>query len=339
MRLTGLHAARKCGKIKGMISPERTKTPHPEYPFLRDKIPVANGVEGFASFVENYPNFSFCPYIADKDTEGWEVSTSRVYMNQVLPNFLYVPVNITKNDLTELSDFFEFVQNRSDIPAVNITQPHKSSPVLRELYLGDSHSTANVDTLIRNYNNQLEPYDLNSAAFIEWYKQDVGSFEAKAVILVGVGGVGEPIAKKIAAEKPARLTLIDITDKSSFASDLSKATDTPTGFASSLKETSAAVLPEDTIIINAAGKEGASDESELWALLQQHVHGGIFVDIRPHLDIAIVEEAKRHGWDAYTGHGMNAHNDYVLLQGIVRQIPGAVPPSFEEFQQLVAQAS
>jgi hypothetical protein len=67
----------------------------------------------------------------------------------VLPNFLYVPVNIPKNNLEALDDFFNFVQDREDIPAVNITQPHKCSPVLRELYLGDASSDMNVDTLIR----------------------------------------------------------------------------------------------------------------------------------------------------------------------------------------------
>jgi hypothetical protein len=66
---------------------------------------------------------------------------------------------------------------------------------------------------------------------------------------------------------------------------------------------------------------------------------GAFVDIRPHLDIDIVKEAMRRGWNAQTGHGMNARNDYVLLQGIARQIPDATPPSFEEFQRLVAMAS
>ncbi len=97
-----------------------------KYPFLHSKISVANGVEGFMSFIRTYPNFNFCPYVAEKDPEGWDKSTSRVYMNQVLPNFLYVPVNISKDDLDELRNFFTFVQDRNDIPAVNITQPHKS---------------------------------------------------------------------------------------------------------------------------------------------------------------------------------------------------------------------
>lgn len=132
---------------------------------------------------------------------------------------------------------------------------------------------------------------------------------------------------------------MDVTDKSDFTANLAEATQVPATFASSLQSVLESGLSEGTILVNAAGKEGATNESELWALIQKNTSGGTFVDIRPHLDIEIVEEAKRHGWDAYTGHGMNARNDYVLLQGIARQIPGATPPSFEEFQRLVARAS
>lgn len=322
-----------------MTNPEREPMNNTEYPFLHNKIPVAEGLEGFVSFAEKYPGFTFCPYVAEKDIEGWNKSTGRVYMNQVLPKFLYVPVNITGGDLDSLSAFFKSVQNRTDIPAVNITQPHKSSPVLRELYLGDVESEANVDTLIRNDEGELEPYDLNSTAFVEWFKEDVGPFQDKPVVLVGVGGVGEPIAKKIVAERPNSLLLIDLADKSDFASQLTETTGVSTAFSRSLQEALESELPDGVIVINAAGKEGATNESELWALIKKGATDGTFVDIRPHLDIDIVEEAKQCGWDAHTGHGMNARNDYVLLQGIARQIPGATPPSFEEFQRLVAEAS
>jgi len=316
-----------------MTNPESERTNRiPEYPFLHDKIPVANGLEEFLTFAERYPDFTFCPYVAEKDAEGWDKSTSRAYMNQVLPHFLYVPVNVPKGDLASLRAFFVAVQERADIPAVNITQPHKSSPVLRELFLGDANSDANVDTLIRS-EGKLEPYDLNSSAFVEWYKSDVGPFEDRPVMLVGVGGVGEPIAKKIAAEKPSSILLVDVADKTDFAAQLG-ATFQPT-----LSAILEAGLPENAVVINAAGKEGATNESELWELIKKGAANGTFVDIRPHLDIEIVEEAKRRGWRAYTGYGMNARNDYVLLQGIARQISGATPPSFEEFQQLVAAAS
>jgi shikimate 5-dehydrogenase len=324
-----------------MTKPEGEHMNNPEYPFLHNKIPVANGVEGFETFTgqEQYRDFTFCPYVADKDADGWDRSTSRVYMNQVLPNFLYVPVNIPKGDLRALQTFFDAVQDREDIPAVNITQPHKSSPVLRELYLGNASSEDNVDTLIRGSDGRLEPYDLNSVAFVEWFKADVRPFQDKPVVLVGVGGVGEPIAKKIAAEKPSSLLLIDVADKADFAVQLANTTGVTTRFEPSLQSALQTGISEGSILINAAGKEGATNESELWALVQKGLANGTFVDIRPHLDIDIVEEAKHHGWSAYTGYGMNARNDYVLLQGIASQIPGAAPPSFEEFQRLVANAS
>lgn len=311
----------------------------PEYPFLYDKVPVTDGLKGFETFASQYPGFTFCPYIAEKDAAGWDRSTSRVYMNQVLPKLLYVPVNIARDNLAGLYAFFDLVQNRKDIPAVNITQPHKSSPVLRELYLGNASSEMNVDTLIRNDEGVLEPYDLNSTAFVEWFKADVSPFQDRPVVLVGVGGVGEPIAKKIASEKPSSLLLVDITDKADFAARLGKASRVATRFEPSLASVAMSGLPDSSIVINAAGKEGATNESELWQLVQAGVKDGIFVDIRPHLDIPIVEEARRRGWNAYTGHGMNARNDYVLLQSISRQIPGATPPSFEAFERLVAKAS
>ncbi len=232
-----------------MTNPESESAQTPEYPFFDSKIPVASGLEGFTSFIETYPSFTFCPYVAEKDAESWDKSTSRVYMNQVLPNFLYVPVNIPK------------------------------------------------------------------------------------------GGVGEPIAKKVAAEKPSSLLLVDLADKTAFAPQLSETSHVAIAFEHNLHEMIASGLPENAVVINAASKEGATNESELAELIQRGTDSGVFIDIRPHLDVTIVEEAKRRGWDAHTGHGMNARNDYVLLQGIAHQVPGATPPSFEEFQRLVARAS
>ena len=64
----------------------------------------------------------------------------------------------------------------------------------------------------------------------------------------------------------------------------------------------------------------------------------IFVDLRPQLDIEIVNIARQYGWDAYTGFGMNSRNDYVLLQKI-QETTGINIPSFKEFAKLVANAS
>jgi shikimate 5-dehydrogenase len=316
-------------------SPEQAASP--EMPFAQEKIPVVKGVEGFKTFIENYPDFAFCPYIAHKDPEGWVKSTSRTYMNQVLPNFLYVPVDIEKGDTEELQRFFELVEDMNRVPAVNITQPHKSAPTIRAMFLGNENSTENVDTLIRNAEGKLAPYDLNAPAFVEWFNDEIGSFEDKPVVLVGVGGVGEPMAKRIAAQHPSQLVLVDPTDKSDLAESLAQST--ATEYHASLAEIDESTLPEGVIVINAAGKEGATDESGINQLLEaQAGKDGVFVDIRPHLEIDVVEKAKELGWNSHTGHGMNARNDYILLAGITDNLK-VTPPTFEHFEELVAHAS
>jgi hypothetical protein len=44
-------------------------------------------------------------------------------------------------------------------------------------------------------------------------------------------------------------------------------------------------------------------------------------------------------WRAYTGNGMNARNDYTLLQDIAERLEIKVIISFESFSKLVADAS
>lgn len=324
---------------KGMQQHEQLAYNIAEYPYAQTKIPVCHGLEGFTEFSKDYSSFTFCPYIADKDEDGWDVSTSRGYMNQALAGFLYVPVNIARNDRQALRAFFEYANDCTNIPAVNITQPHKSNGVLRELYLGDANSETNVDTLIRSAVGDLKPYDLNSTAFVEWFKDEAGSFAGKEIVLIGVGGVGEPIAKRIVAEKPLNLLLVDVTDKADFAKHLTNESGIAVTSSPSLRNALKSDVIADMIVINAAGKEGASDTSELSQLVSSRSTGSIFVDIRPHLDIPIVKLAEKHGWQAYTGYGMNARNDYVLLQAIANNMPGASLPSFATFQELVAASS
>lgn len=320
-----------------MTSPENIRLPGSEYPFFHNKIPVTYGVEGFKDFIsqKRFRDYTFCPFVADKGTGGWPISTSRIYMNQVLPKFLYVPVQIAKGDLRALGGLFKFVQNRDDVPAVNINQPHKSNPVLRDFY-GDPE--ADIDSLIRDESGQLQPYDMNSAAFVDWYEQEVGNFKDKSVVMVGIGGVGEPMAKRIAARQPQQLLLMDIEDKSEFAHRLAKKHRTKVAFTDSLQQLTEDGLPNETVLINAAGKVAATEESPLRTLVQKGAPGGVFVDIRPHKYIEIVETAKHHGWNAHTGHPMNALNGYILLKGIAARI-GAKVPSFDRFRQLVAGAA
>jgi hypothetical protein len=123
-----------------------------------------------------------------------------------------------------------------------------------------------------------------------------------------------------------QLILVEPGDKSVLAESLQE--QSATEYHQSLGELSNIELPEDTIVINAAGKEGATDESWLvQSLASKAGQSKVFVDIRPHLDIAVVERAKGLGWQAHTGLGMNARNDHALVTGITNYL--RVPtPSF-----------
>src|ERR1043166_3515899 len=99
-------------------------------PLLHNQVPIIRSVEALGAFCAEHAGAGICPYVAEMDDADWGASTSVGYMNEldeVLPNFLYVPVNIPQQDEASLRSFFEFVQSRPDIPAVNITKPHKSS--------------------------------------------------------------------------------------------------------------------------------------------------------------------------------------------------------------------
>jgi hypothetical protein len=145
------------------------------------------------------------------------------------------------------------------------------------------------------------------------------------------------MAKRIAAQHPSQLVLVDPTDKSDLAENLAQLT--VTKYRASLSEVDGSTLPDGVIVINAAGKEGATDESGINQVLEANADKeGVFVDIRPHLTIDVVEKAKELGWDSHTGHGINAQNDYILLTGITDNLKMA-PPTFEHFEKLVAQAS
>ena len=95
----------------------------------------------------------------------------------------------------------------------------------------------------------------------------------------------------------------------------------------------------ESIVINAAGKEGTGQDNNLSKLLAANSEGdNVFVDVRPYLEIDIVEEAKRFGWRGYTVNGMNVRNDYQLLSGISEYLDKELI-DYSDFKKLVDAAS
>ena len=141
--------------------------------------------------------------------------------------------------------------------------------------------------------------------------------------------------KYFANKNPKRIYLIDIVSKEPLVKELSEKIDMV--YYDSLKKINYET-EQEVILINCAGKEGGDDKTINTILEQLKDRNNIFVDLRPQLHIEIVEKAKHCGWDAYSGYGMNARNDYALLQKI-QEIANINIPSFKEFAELVKKAS
>jgi shikimate 5-dehydrogenase len=299
-----------------------------------DKIAVCDGIKDLKQYLSNHNNLKICLYLADKTKEAWDISTSRVYMNQIDESFVYLPVNIKKGDWESIKEVYTLAENEEQIVAINQTQPHKSNPVQKEWFLGQD-IPQNVDSLIKNKNNKLQCYNLNGPSFASWFEDEVTQFYNNKVIVFGVGGVGEPIARIIANKNPEKLYLVDIYSKEDLAKELSKYINVD--YVDNLSK-----VNFDTnnkiILINCAGKEGGDDKEVKKVLERLKDRNNIFVDLRPQLDIETVNVAKQYGWNSYTGFGMNSRNDYVLLQKIQEIISISIP-SFEEFAKLVTLAS
>ena len=299
-----------------------------------DKILVCDGLKELKAYLDEHKEVKICLYLAEKTKEAWDISTSRVYMNQIDKKFLYLPVNIKKGDMEAIREVYNIAEEDSRIVAINQTQPHKSNAVQKEWFKGQ-RIPDNVDALIKDKYNKLQCYNLNGPSFASWFEDEVRNFSGNKVIVFGVGGVGEPIARIIANSNLESMYLIDIYSKEDLAKELSKNTNVE--YFNNLSKVDFNTNSK-LILINCAGKEGGDDKELKTVIKQLKDMNHIFVDLRPQLNIEIVNVAKEYGWDAYTGFGMNSRNDYVLLQKI-QELTGIKIPSFKEFEKLVASAS
>lgn len=299
---------------------------------ITKKIPVSHSVRDVISFLNERRDCAFILYLAHKNRVGWARSTSRVYMNEISPKLLYLPVDIAKNDLHLLRQIYALAKRSRQIIAINQTQPHKSNPVLRKLFRRSP--LTNIDSIIKR-GNTLVPYSLNATAFLSWYESDVGSLKNSNVIIIGVGGTGEPIARQLITHKLKTLFLIDPVNKKKLAAELSSIT--TTYYRPRITNELIEQLNGTTIVINASGKEGAENGSSIQTILTLKTKG-IYVDLRPQLELKQVLRAKKLRWRAYTGFGMNVLNDYRFLTMAVAGRSIHLPP-VARFKTLVRAAS
>ena len=145
-----------------------------------EKIIVCDGVNDLKRYLETHDAIKICLYLAEKTKEAWDISTSRVYMNQINNNFIYLPVNLKKGDWDSIREVYTIAENDRRIIAINQTQPHKSNPVQKE-WFSDKDIPINVDSLIKDENNKLQCYNLNGPSFTSWFEDEVSSFSDKKV--------------------------------------------------------------------------------------------------------------------------------------------------------------
>lgn len=300
---------------------------------MHNKISICYNIEDVRAILNNNPDTKFCLYLAFKTEEEWNKSTSRVYMNQIDKKFIYLPVNIRKNDTQMLESIYRLSEETPQIVAINQTHPHKSNAVLQEWFKGQD-IPINVDALVKDKNGKLQLYDLNGPSFTDWFEAEVGNFKNKQIVVLGVGGVGEPIARIISTKQPDHLFLVDLIQKTFLVKELSNLVSV--SYASSIDNIP--FLSGKIIFINCTGKEGVSETGIIKFLDANKGNKNIFVDLRPQLNIDIVKEAQQLGWISYTGFGMNSRNDYTLLLKICSLVK-IKPPLFKSFKMLVAAAS
>lgn len=84
-----------------------------------DKILVCDGVKELKAYLDTNNEVKICLYLAEKTKEAWDISTSRVYMNQIDKKFLYLPVNIKKGDMEAIREVYNIAEEDSRIVAIN----------------------------------------------------------------------------------------------------------------------------------------------------------------------------------------------------------------------------
>ncbi len=297
-----------------------------------DKIAVFKTLEEIKKYIKENLTKKICLYIAEKTPEAWDISTSRVYMNEINDNFSYLPINIEKDNLDLIREIYDYSESCMQIVAINQTQPHKSNSVMKERFM--NNEIKNIDSLIKNDKGKLEPYNLNGFSFTSWFEDEVDNFYNKTVIVFGVGGVGEPISRRLAELNIKQLYLVDICSKEKLVEELSKKTKVK--YYNSLNAIN--IDDDNIVLINCAGKEGADDSTINKMIDEYSSIKNIFIDLRPQLNIEIVEYAKSKLWKAYTGFGMNSRNDYSLLE-LIKKYSDITIPTFKEFKELVKSAS
>jgi shikimate 5-dehydrogenase len=181
-------------------------------------IPVLYSADDLQELIREREDYLIAPYLLyKKNPHDLLLSTSSMHMNWLWEDVLYVPMNIEDGDHAELEKIYRMACKYDNIIFFNHTIPHKSNPVMQEMFGKDEYG----DYLCR-VGNTYRIADGNGKAFVQMVRELANNdidFAQVTVVVVGVGGAGYLAAKAIKAEQPKQMILVDIEDKSSIAQE------------------------------------------------------------------------------------------------------------------------
>ena len=279
------------------------------HPFINSRVPISYSISELKTLLSRYDSYWVCLYLSSR--KNWQRATSPIYMNQVIDNVLYTPIDVMDDE--SLTELYDIAKNNEKIVAMNIGVPHKSNDMFRERLGCDG----NFDVIIKE-NHKLYAFDVNGPSFVEWYLDEIGDLTNKNVIIFGVGGAGSAIAKSLPPVK--KLWLVDTEDKSKLCEELNAE------YASNLV---AVTSTDNLVLINATGQDEGLD------ILKDQK--GIFVELRMGTILTSVKLAEECGWHTFKGDGMSLRNDYIIIKKICT-VTNQTPITFEKYKILFENA-
>ena len=156
-------------------------------------------------------------YFMHKNLEDSYLSTSRIHMNCLWTNVIYVPVNIPKDNKEEMEEIYDIADANDNVIFINHTAPHKSNDTMRKRYNKENEDEFG-DYLVKT-DGRFRIVDGNGKAFVKMseYMLDVKDFSDVTLIIIGVGGAGTLALRAVEKEKPKRIIMVDLQDKSELA--------------------------------------------------------------------------------------------------------------------------
>jgi hypothetical protein len=150
-------------------------------PFIHDLIPVCYSLEDLIEFTENFPDFDLCLYLylAYKNEDTWAENKKRRYMNKIIPKLLFVPVTINPANLDEIRALSVFVEDKTNIIAMDITDKYAHHP--------------SIDDVFRQHTDMAFVYDFLSRQkdghFVAERVREISELERDYVVLKRLAGM------------------------------------------------------------------------------------------------------------------------------------------------------